>query len=160
MIFFIQRLAGLIFIIAGIGGNLPAAHGAGPAALLSDFHRARAVIETSRSICLLLDIYLAESAEQYARGLMFVEHMDEFEGMLFRYPRPARMTMWMKNTYLPLDMLFIRTDGSIAGIVKATTPLSTKRITSPEAVPTVLEMNAEFTSRWMIKPGNRLLLVD
>jgi len=157
---FFQRLISTVLVIAGIGGNVPAAHGARPAGLLSNFDQAQSVIETSRSICLLLDIYLADTPEQHAQGLMFVEHMDNFEGMLFRYHQPARITMWMKNTYLPLDMLFIRADGSIAGIVKATTPLSTKRIPSPEAVPTVREMNAEFTNRWMIKQGNRLLLVD
>jgi uncharacterized membrane protein (UPF0127 family) len=135
-------------------------HGAKPAALLSGFKQAHAVIETSRDVCLLLDIYLADSPEEHAQGLMFVEQLDEFEGMLFRYRQPASMTMWMKNTYLPLDMLFLRSDGTIAGIVKATTPLSTKRINSPEAVPYVLELNAEFTNRWKIEDGNRLLSVE
>jgi len=140
--------------------NTATVNAARPIALVRDFAQANAVIETSRDICLLLQIYLADTPEQQAQGLMFIEHMEEFEGMLFRYRQPARITMWMKNTYLPLDMLFIRSDGSIANIVKSTTPLSTKRIHSSEAVPTVLDMNAEFTSRWAIQVNNRLLLVE
>ena len=130
-----------------------------PTALLTDFEQARAILETAHLRCLLLDVYLAEDAWQHAQGLMFVEQLDEFEGMLFLYPRPARLAMWMKNTYIPLDMLFLSSDGSIAGIAAHTTPLSTERIESPDAVTQVLELNAGFVDRWRVEPGNRLLSV-
>ncbi len=131
-----------------------------PTALLEGFARARLIIETTEPRCLLLDIYLADSREQHSQGLMFIEQLDEFEGMLFRYPRPARLTMWMKNTYIPLDMVFVDASGTIAGIVEHTTPLSTKTIYSPESVTGVLEVNAGFTDRWRVDAGHRLLLVE
>lgn len=131
-----------------------------PAALLDGFARARLIIETAEPRCLLLDLYLADNREQHSQGLMFIEQLDEFEGMLFRYPRPARLTMWMKNTYIPLDMVFVDAGGAIAGIVKHTTPLSTKTIHSPESVAGVLEVNAGFTDRWRVDAGHRLLLIE
>jgi uncharacterized membrane protein (UPF0127 family) len=133
---------------------------ANPTRFLVDFRQSRAVIETSGNMCLLLSIYLAESSAQRAQGLMFIEQMDEMEGMLFTYPQPVGMTMWMKNTYIPLDMLFIRQDGSISNIAKNTTPLSTSRISSSEPVPMVLELNGGFTDRWLIQAGNRLLTTN
>ena len=64
--------------------------------------------------------------------------------------------MWMQNTYLPLDMLFIRADGSIARIAADTEPLSTRTIPSGEPVLAVLELNAGTAARLGIKPGDRV----
>ena len=139
---------------------IDSAHAARPSGVLADFDQASGIIETSRNICLLLRLYLSDTSAQQSRGLMFVEQMDEYEGMLFRHPKSVDINMWMKNTYIPLDMLFIRRDGSIAGIEKNTTPLSTRRISSPERVAGVLELNAGFADRWDIEPDNRLLTVD
>ncbi len=135
-------------------------HAARPAGVLASFDQASGIIETSRNICLLLTLYLSDTPAQHSRGLMFVEQMEEYEGMLFRHSQPVDINMWMKNTYIPLDMLFIRQDGSIAGIEKNTTPLSTRRISSPERVSGVLELNAGFADRWAIEPDNRLLTVN
>jgi len=131
-----------------------------PAGYLRGFTQTRAIIETSGRSCLMLEIYLADSAEQHRQGLMFIDQMDEFEGMLFRYDQVAMIHMWMKNTHIPLDMVFIRGDGEIAGIARQTTPMSTKRISSPEPVPLVLELNGGMTERWRIEPGNRLLTTN
>lgn len=152
------RWFGLVALLAGIASASVLA--VRPAGLLDGFRQAQLIIETAESRCLLLDIYLADSREQHTQGLMFVEHMDEFEGMLFRYPQPARLTMWMKNTYIPLDMIFVDASGAIAGIEKKTTPLSTDRIYSPESVTGVLEVNGGFTDRWQVNAGNRLLLIE
>ncbi|MFW2403960.1 MAG: DUF192 domain-containing protein [Gammaproteobacteria bacterium] len=138
----------------------PSVHAARPASYLRDFGQARAIIETSNNICVVLDIYLADSREQHGQGLMFIDQMDELEGMLFRYSRVGLISMWMKNTHIPLDMLFIRGDGEIAGIARNTTPMSTKTITSPEPVPFVLELNGGMTERWKIETGNRLLAIN
>ena len=131
-----------------------------PASYVRNFAQARAIIETSRNVCLVLDLFLADTADQRRQGLMFIDEMDEFEGMLFRYERAARINMWMKNTHIPLDMLFIRGDGAIAGIERRTRPMTTTRISSPEAVPFVLELNGGMTERWGIEPGNRLLTIN
>jgi len=151
-----QRCITLSLIILILAWAGPA-HAVKPADLLESLNRVRAVIETSRDICLVLDIYLADTPEQQAQGLMFIMEMDEFEGMLFRHARAGQYNMWMKNTYIPLDMMFIRNDGSIAGIAKVTEPLSTRRISSPAGVSAVLELNGGFTDRWDIEPGDRLL---
>lgn len=146
--------AGLLLCV-----SLPAMT-ARPSSYLRDFGTARAVIETSQLVCIVVDIYVADTSRQHSQGLMFIEQMDEYEGMLFRYPRDSILRMWMKNTYIPLDMLFIRSDGEIAGIARNTTPMSTETIQSPEPVRFVLELNGGMTERWRIETGNRLLAID
>jgi len=137
-----------------------AAHAAKPAGYLAGFATTTAIIETSGLSCLALNLYLADSPPQQAQGLMRIEWLDKYEGMLFRYREPAVITMWMKNTYIPLDMVFIRRDGRIAGIAGHTTPMSTERITSPGPVTMVLELNAGFAGEQRLKTGDRLLAVD
>ena len=134
--------------------------GARPASYLRGFEQTRAIIETSAYRCLVLEIWLADTSDQQRQGLMFIDEMDEREGMLFRYARSATLAMWMKNTHIPLDMLFIRSDGTIAGIAERTVPMTTTRITSPEPVRYVLELNGGATERWGIESGNRLLAIN
>lgn len=136
------------------------AKAAQPDYLLEKFRRGNAIVETNGPRCLLLSIYFADDPEQRAQGLMFVRELGAREGMLFRYEGSGRLTMWMKNTYVSLDMLFIRSDGSIAQIAARTVPESTARVSSSEPVAAVLEVNAGFAERWMIEPGNRLLAVS
>ena len=135
-----------------------AASGAEPAALLQDFPRGQLVLETRGPRCLLIDIYIAASQEQRVQGLMFIESMAEFEGMYFGYGEPAGLVMWMKNTPLALDMLFIRQDLRISSVARDTTPMSTERIRSKEAVIGVLELNAGFAQRWGAEAGTRVYL--
>jgi|CXWL01.1.fsa_nt_gi uncharacterized membrane protein (UPF0127 family) len=130
-----------------------------PSHLVTGFPRGQAVLETAGPRCLLLDVYFASTAEQRAQGLMFVEALPEFEGMYFGYDPPVELTMWMKNTGLPLDMLFIREDGTVGHIARDTPPFSTDRITSGGSVMGVLELNAGFARRWRVEPGTRLLLL-
>jgi uncharacterized membrane protein (UPF0127 family) len=80
--------------------------------------------------------------------------------MLFVYPQPARISMWMKNTLISLDMLFIDADGKIVNIAARTTPLSTRSIAASAPVTRVLELNAGFARRWRLAPGNRMLLAE
>lgn len=135
-----------------------AARAAEPSRLLEGFSRGQAVIET-RTACHLLDVYLALSPEQRAQGLMYIRELGEFEGMLFLAQQPALLSMWMKNTYIPLDMLFIGANGKIAMIAAGTTPLSTETIRSKEPVTGVLELNGGFAARHDVVPGDRFELV-
>jgi uncharacterized membrane protein (UPF0127 family) len=130
-----------------------------PSHLVTGFPRGQAVLETAGPRCLLLDVYFASTAEQRAQGLMFVEALSEFEGMYFSYDSPVELTMWMKNTVLPLDMLFIREDSAVGHIARDTQPFSTDRISSGGPVVGVLELNAGFARRWRVEPGTRLLLL-
>jgi len=90
---------------------------------------------------------------------MFVESLGEFEGMYFPSPVPVEVTMWMKNTLVPLDMLFIREDGEVGHIARDARPLSTDRISSQGAVVGVMELNAGFARRWRVDRGTRLRLL-
>ncbi|MCP4926632.1 MAG: DUF192 domain-containing protein [Gammaproteobacteria bacterium] len=136
------------------------AQAAKPKYYLADFTITTAIIETSALSCLAISIYLADSRQQQAQGLMHIEQLDKNEGMLFRYSEPAIITMWMKNTYIPLDMAFIRQDGRVAAIARHTTPMSTARITSREQVTMVLELNAGFTEEQSFEVDDRLLTIN
>lgn len=146
----------LVVLVAGLAMLL----GAGSAAradsgqLLDSFPRARAMIETPLA-CHLLDIWIAETPEQRAQGLMFIRRLGEYEGMLFPGRKPAVLRMWMKNTYIPLDMLFIGADARIIGIAEQTTPLSETTISSPGPALAVLELNGGFAARHGIGTGDR-----
>jgi uncharacterized membrane protein (UPF0127 family) len=131
-----------------------------PAHLLADFATATAIIETSALSCLAVSIYLADNNPQQRQGLMRIEHLDEYEGMLFRHREPSIISMWMQNTYISLDMLFIRPDGRVATIARRTTPMSTASITSSEPVTMVLELNAGFAEEKSLRTGNRLLAIN
>lgn len=91
-----------------------------------------------------------------SRGLMFRRHMAADHGMLFDFEREEPVTMWMKNTYLPLDMVFIRPDGTISRIAADTEPLSTAIIPSGSPVSAVLELNAGTAAKLGIQPGDRI----
>ncbi|WP_043748367.1 DUF192 domain-containing protein [Methylobacterium nodulans] len=91
-----------------------------------------------------------------AQGLMFRRSMAPDHGMLFDFAQVAPVTMWMKNTYLPLDMLFIRADGTVARIAADTEPLSTRTISSGGPVLAVLELNAGTAAKLGLRPGDKV----
>ena len=108
--------------------------------------------------CHRFDVYLALEQEQQRRGLMFVRDMPERRGMLFVYEDDGFLSMWMKNTFIPLDMLFVRADLTIASIVENTEPQSLRSVSATEPVRYVLELNAGTSRQLGIRPGNRLVL--
>jgi uncharacterized membrane protein (UPF0127 family) len=103
-----------------------------------------------------LSVEVARTDAERAQGLMFRRSLAPDRGMLFDFERVEPVTMWMKNTYLPLDMLFIRQDGTIARIAQDTEPLSTRTIPSSEPVLAVLELNGGTAARLGIRPGDRV----
>jgi len=101
-------------------------------------------------------VEVARTDEDRARGLMFRTELAAGAGMLFIFARPAPVVMWMKNTYLPLDMLFIDGERRIVRIAAATTPLSETRIPSGGPVAAVLEVAAGVAARLGIGVGDRV----
>lgn len=93
---------------------------------------------------------------QRARGLMYRRFMPEDRGMLFDFKREEPVSMWMKNTYLPLDMVFIDRTGRVVNIAENTEPLSERIIPSGAPVTAVLELNAGTARRIGLKAGDRL----
>lgn len=85
-------------------------------------------------------VEVAATPEEQERGLMFRESLPEDGGMIFPFPTPRVASFWMRNTLIPLDMIFIRADGSIARIAAETTPHSLEPVTAGEPVTAVLEV--------------------
>lgn len=104
-----------------------------------------------------LDIYLALDFEQQRRGLMFVRSMPANTGMLFVYDQPDMRSMWMKNTYISLDLVFARSDGTIASVIYGAQPLSLTPRGSEEPVSFVLELNAGTARRLNIGRNSRII---
>jgi uncharacterized protein len=101
-------------------------------------------------------VELATTPEQMAQGLMFRKSLAEDAGMLFDYGRPEPASFWMKNTLIPLDMIFIGADGRIVNIHERAVPLSLDAINSAGPVRAILEVNGGTASRLGIKPGDRV----
>lgn len=116
------------------------------------------IIETANLGCFKFDIYLAVTRNQQQRGLMFVRELPQWSGMLFTYRRAGIRSMWMKNTYIPLDILFARGDGSVSSVEANTEPLSLKSISAIEPVNYVLELNAGTAEKLGIDGNSRLVL--
>lgn len=126
-----------------------------PASLVEGFARGQLLIETGGR-CLLIDLWLARTEQQKEQGLMYVTQLGDGEGMYFGYERPVGVVMWMKNTLIPLDMLFIAADGRVIGVHANAKPLSTDHIRAPGAVVGVLELPGGYAARWGIAAGARV----
>jgi uncharacterized protein len=103
-----------------------------------------------------LDVEVATTNSEKAVGLMFRTKLADTEGMLFPYGRSQDITMWMRNTYIPLDMVFIRADGVIHRVEAHTEPLSERIIAAGAQVSAVLELAGGAAERLRIKPGDRV----
>ena len=102
-------------------------------------------------------IELAENDEQRALGLMHRSAMPADHGMLFDFKRDEVVAMWMRNTRIPLDMLFVARDGRIVNIAKRTVPFSEQSIFSDGPVRAVLELNGGTADKLQIKPGDKIV---
>ena len=103
-----------------------------------------------------IDIEITDTPEEKAQGLMFRTRLDDKNGMLFFYEAPQEVTMWMRNTYIPLDMVFIRADGTVHRIEARTEPLSEDIIASRGDVTACLELAGGAAERLGLKPGDRV----
>jgi uncharacterized protein len=114
------------------------------------------VVATQGGARVSFSVEVARNDADRAQGLMYRHSMAPDRGMLFDFGRVEPVMMWMKNTYIPLDMLFIRPDGSVARVAANTEPLSTRTIASGEPVLAVLELNGGTAARFGIKAGDRV----
>lgn len=102
-------------------------------------------------------VEIAETPQEKARGLMFRRSMPKDRGMIFLHDPPRRATMWMRNTYISLDMIFISERGTVIRIEANTEPFSTDVIDSGDIASAVLELNAGEAARIGLKPGDRVV---
>lgn len=101
-------------------------------------------------------VEVARTPEEQIKGLMHRQSLGPNAGMIFPYDPPRAIAFWMKNTLIPLDIIFIRADGSIARIAENTTPLSLDPIPSGEPVAAVLEIRGGRSAELGIRPGDRV----
>jgi hypothetical protein len=101
-------------------------------------------------------VEIADTDATRQKGLMFRKSLPEGQGMLFDFHSEAEVSFWMENTYIPLDMIFIRGDGRILRIAENTEPLSTRIIPSGGPVRAVLEVIGGTVRKYGIMPGDRV----
>ena len=102
-------------------------------------------------------VELAETPAQMTQGLMFRTSLAPDAGMLFDYKQPTVATMWMRNTLIPLDMLFVDAQGRIVNIHERAVPQSDDVIGAAEPVRAVIELNGGTAARLGIEPGDRVV---
>ncbi len=143
-------------IILGALLGLPiASPAAEPADLLRGFPRDQLYI-SAQTRCVLIETWLARTQPQRSQGLMYIESMDMHEGMLFVFQGATNLSMWMKNTLISLDMLFIDEGGKIVSIAARTEPLSETIISSGGKAAAVLELVGGAAEAFGIEPGDEI----
>ncbi|MEM7172895.1 MAG: DUF192 domain-containing protein [Pseudomonadota bacterium] len=121
---------------------------------LLEFDKDKLSIHTSSGDTHDFDVELAITGQQHAQGLMFRKRMAGDAGMLFIYPNLSERSMWMKNTLIPLDMLFMNGEGQILHIAERTVPGSLKVVSSRYPVRAVLELNGGTVARLGLAVGD------
>jgi uncharacterized membrane protein (UPF0127 family) len=104
----------------------------------------------------VFEVEIANTDQEREHGLMYRKSVPEGTGMLFDFGQERQVVMWMKNTYVSLDMIFIRANGTIARIAENTTPLSEARIYSGAPVKGVLEVAAGTARKYGIAVGDKV----
>ena len=103
-------------------------------------------------------VEIADTAAARELGLMYHRHLGQNAGMLFVFTQPQHLTFWMKNTELPLDMIFAGADGTVAGIIANAEPFSERQLSVAGDSQYVLEVNGGFAQRHGIKPGRQVAI--
>lgn len=102
------------------------------------------------------DIELAQTPQERSRGLMFRENLPRGAGMLFVFDPPQPVAFWMKNTLIPLDMIFSDRSGMVTHVHEGAIPGDLTPIEGGDSVYAVLEINAGLSARYGIRPGTQL----
>ena len=126
---------------------------AGQPALAATFQPLEIVTKSGVHV---FSVEMATTEEEKTTGLMYRKELPDGKGMLFDFSPEQQVSMWMKNTYISLDMIFIRADGRILRIAENTEPLSTKIISSGGPAKAVLEVIAGKAQKYGIQPGDRV----
>jgi len=102
-------------------------------------------------------VELAQTGRELDRGLMYRKSLPDGQGMLFDFGSEQRLDMWMKNTFIPLDMVFIDAGGRVINIAERTVPQSLDPVAAAAPARAVLEVNGGTAARLGIKPGDRVV---
>lgn len=154
MILFPDRILCLALVIT-LAGLLGAGQSVGQGQRLQTFKKSGLAIVT-RTGRHEFRVEIARNPKQQVQGLMFRRKMAADAGMLFLYPSAAPASMWMKNTFIPLDLLYIDGTGKIVGFHQRAVPQSLEVITSKQPVRAVLEVNAGTAARLQLAVGDKV----
>jgi uncharacterized protein len=139
-----------------LGASAALAQGAAPEPL-SAFPQSLLAIRTDSGKVVNFKVWEADTPRREEQGLMFIREMDAHTGMLFMFPENRPVTMWMKNTYVSLDLLFLNAQGKIDYIAARATPLSETIIGPPTPEFAVLELKGGACEQFGIKLGDKIL---
>ena len=107
-----------------------------------------------------INVIVSKLPEELRRGLMFVKHLEENEGMLFKYSNIGKHTFWMKNTYIPLDVIYFDKDSNVIGFIENNQPhdLTIKSINKPSK--SFLEVNGGYINKNNVKVGDKFIFTS
>jgi uncharacterized membrane protein (UPF0127 family) len=145
-----------LLIVALLLGVTSAPAQIGPIEDLSAFPTATLEITDGKKTKHAFDVWLADTPARQAQGLMFVRSLPPARGMLFIHPAPRPISMWMKNTYIPLDMVFIDERGRVQQVIANTKPHSLDLVRSKDPALAVLEIAGGEAQRLGLKAGQRV----
>jgi uncharacterized protein len=152
--FAVRALLAAALLIGAADVALP--QGAAPEPL-SAFPQSLLAIRTASGNVVNFKIWEADTPKREEQGMMFIREMDEHTGMLFMFPENRPVTMWMKNTYVSLDLLFLNAQGKIDYIAQRATPRSETIIGPPTPEFAVLELKGGACEQFGIKVGDKVL---
>jgi uncharacterized membrane protein (UPF0127 family) len=150
----ISFVLGTLMMLLSANAALPEAAAPEP---LTAFPQSLLAIKSATGKVVNFKIWTADTEQREQQGLMFIRDMDEHAGMLFMFPQNQPVTMWMKNTYISLDLLFLNARGKIDYIAAGATPLSETIIGPPTPEYAVLELKGGACERLGIKVGDIVL---
>jgi uncharacterized membrane protein (UPF0127 family) len=128
----------------------------GPIEDLAAFPIDKLEIADGKKVKHVFQVWLADTPQRQAQGLMFVRALPALRGMLFVHDEPRPFSMWMKNTYIPLDMVFISDRGRIQQIIEQATPHSLDIIRSDKPALAVLEIGGGEAKHLGLHPGQKV----
>jgi uncharacterized membrane protein (UPF0127 family) len=152
-----RRGAFAILAILGLALYRPVSAQIAPLEDLAAFPTGKLEIAEGKKVKHVLEVWLADNPQRQSQGLMFVRALPALRGMLFVHPGPQPISMWMKNTYIPLDMVFIDARGLIQQIVEQTKPHSLEIIRAREPALAVLEIAGGEAKKLGLHPGQRVI---
>ena len=150
----ISFVLGTLMMLLSANAALPEAGAPEP---LTAFPQSLLAIKSTTGKVVNFKIWAADTEQREQQGLMFIRDMDEHAGMLFMFPQNQRVSMWMKNTYISLDLLFLNAQGKIDYIAAKATPRSETIIGPPTPEYAVLELKGGACERLGIKVGDVVL---
>jgi hypothetical protein len=149
----------LVVCLIGLGGCMPDDSGEPPSDPMNPTFTKEgtlALVGADEDTIRTIDIEFADTDAERQRGLMRRRSMDYGKGMLFLFDETSTSGMWMKNTPMPLDILFIAPDSTVINIARRTRPFSEESIEPTAPKRFVLEVRAGFADRFGIRPGTKL----